>query len=603
MYKKMISEKSGLPKANDPGFYIDVPNKVNDPGFYIKSDSTINDPGFYKDTYLKQYGGGSIFFPQNLSQANYRKGDAYRPAQSWYLPEDLGNRGNVLGALATAGEAFTDLFSGKDIDGDGFKDGALRDFGKKRKVHKDNKHSYYSYKVETDINDPNVDPKTGKTKYIFDTKDLYEGRLDNEEDYAQRIFDNSQVNYDPETQSYKGILTAHSTDADVYGKEDREFLNDPTNKTLSELYADIKANPEQAKGLYEWNVDIKDAGAPAGTQFGVTTSGGQGSYLRDEQGQQSSVNIQDIDRGMMFRQTGGESTMGMMIEPSLDPMMMENEDLQKNLSKAGPEFLQAFMQVVDQSQRQREYAEHYGLYKESPYARRKVQYAQGGIETDEYDRNKDGVIDDQDTIELDEVTVQTQGSNNLFKPAALPAVPIPLQNTQPNLQLPAPAPPLATSAFGAAPPGGGNPGGPPAPPSYDDPVITRGNKFKGTLNYLMDSPGMDAFAKIGNAAVAGAGVINQMALNRRAEDAEQNLRFNLTQADNIYGTYEEREGDRGMWDVNTGIAQPDNLDVGYAQFGMEMPPMEMPKQEAEVVDVDFETLTNLISAGADIEIL
>ncbi|BCV01405.1 MAG: hypothetical protein CM15mV42_0830 [uncultured marine virus] len=31
----------------------------------------------------------------------------------------------------------------------------------------------------------------------------------------------------------------------------------------------------------------------------------------------------------------------------------------------------------------------------------------------------------------------------------------------------------------------------------------------------------------------------------------------------------KREGDRGMYDVNTGLAQPDNLDVGYAQMGME----------------------------------
>ena len=120
---------------------------------------------------------------------------------------------------------------------------------------------------------------------------------------------------------------------------------------------------------------------------------------------------------------------------------------------------------------------------------------------------------------------------------------------------------------------------------------------------MMDSPGMEVFRDIGTAGVAAAGVINEMATARRAAQARQDMRTKLTLADRIYGTYEERDGDRGMWDINTGLAQPDNLVVGYAQMGKEVfmnPPA--PKKE-EIVDLDMETITALIAAGADIEIL
>jgi len=128
----------------------------------------------------------------------------------------------------------------------------------------------------------------------------------------------------------------------------------------------------------------------------------------------------------------------------------------------------------------------------------------------------------------------------------------------------------------------------------------------------------------------------------------------------VYGTYEEMEGDRGMWDINTGLAQPDNLVVGYAQKGggidnpgfRALPPevqenirtnmkkggefkphimydpetgegymaekmedhlrmkemgylhkeemKEKKQQGGEVMDLDMETITALIAAGADI---
>ena len=59
-----------------------------------------------------------------------------------------------------------------------------------------------------------------------------------------------------------------------------------------------------------------------------------------------------------------------------------------------------------------------------------------------------------------------------------------------------------------------------------------------------------------------------------------------------------------MWDINTGLAQPDNLVVGYAQMGKEMSMEQpMPQQKEQIVDLDMETITQLIAAGADLEIV
>jgi len=134
------------------------------------------------------------------------------------------------------------------------------------------------------------------------------------------------------------------------------------------------------------------------------------------------------------------------------------------------------------------------------------------------------------------------------------------------------------------------------------------------------NPFVEAFGKTSNALVAGANLANEIFQNKRARQAETDFIYS-TMADKIYGAYNERPGSRGMWDVNTGLAQPDNLDVGYAQMGMEMSPklnmlrmftgggmvyndMYMPQyQVGGEAQVDNQTLAALIAAGADIEIL
>ena len=143
---------------------------------------------------------------------------------------------------------------------------------------------------------------------------------------------------------------------------------------------------------------------------------------------------------------------------------------------------------------------------------------------------------------------------------------------------------------------------PPVDPEFKDPKVKRKNKLMGTINRVKDSQAVKKFADVSGLAVAGAGVINEMFQNKKAREAEESLPF-LTMADKAYGMVEEREGDRGLFDENTGIAQPDNIRAYEAQMGTEtfmMPPM---KQKENIVDLDYETVARLISAGADIEIL
>ena len=113
---------------------------------------------------------------------------------------------------------------------------------------------------------------------------------------------------------------------------------------------------------------------------------------------------------------------------------------------------------------------------------------------------------------------------------------------------------------------------------------------------------MKAFGKTSEALVKGASAINEMFTQREYNRYDDKLRA-LTAADNTFGTVYDPVNKRGTWDVNTGLAEPDNYVTyltpdrfyqGQAKFG---------GQKDNVFNVDMKTLTQLIAAGADIEIL
>ena len=143
----------------------------------------------------------------------------------------------------------------------------------------------------------------------------------------------------------------------------------------------------------------------------------------------------------------------------------------------------------------------------------------------------------------------------------------------------------------------------PTDPDFKDPKVKRKNKIAGRIQQFMDSPGMEKFSATSEFAVAGANVVNEYFKGKNKNIALNEI-TNKRTADDIYGMQlDGADGSRGLFDEKTGIAQPDNIRAYEAQMGREtfmMPPM---KQEQNIVDLDYETVAKLISAGADIEIL
>jgi hypothetical protein len=79
----------------------------------------------------------------------------------------------------------------------------------------------------------------------------------------------------------------------------------------------------------------------------------------------------------------------------------------------------------------------------------------------------------------------------------------------------------------------------------------------------------------------------------------------MTQADKMFGYYEDPLNKQGTWDVNTGLAEQDNRVTYMRQFGGEdgSDMMYYNDMELNEVELDPDTIAQLIAAGADLEIL
>lgn len=537
-----------------------------------------------------QFGFGSTAFPFNIAEGNKSK-DGYRPANNFYLPEDLANKGNVLGAASTAAEAYVNLFGKDDQNKDGLQDGSFRDLKKKRARHRDNRGEYYKYQVDVDRYDPNIDRETGENlNYVFRPKDLYQGRLDTKEQYKKRLDENSRINVDTKTGKYTAILSPDTIDPLLYNDDQLETLNNSIS--LGEFEKRMKARPE-LRDLLSQQFGLSGTPLPQGTTYGIDPQGGVSAYM----------NIED---NPYLRQTMlGETNYGLIPGlPTKPPGLISQNPLPPPASKLS--FRQWYAQnatsLMGKSKADIDKMYNDYMSQKKYGGSKKSKYKKGGEkETLEnwLDKIKDPIFKQAF------LAVMTQDNPEMLQPQEG------MRKAQPGLEVPGstiPTPEYLPSRPTTLP---SNPlEGFVRPPNiYNQPEITRKNKFMGTFNYVMDSPEMEIYRDISSAGVAGAGVINEMANARKYTKAKNDLRTKLTLADNLYGRYEEREGDRGMWDINTGLAQPDNLVVGYAQMGKEMsmgqpmPQQPMPQQQEQIVDLDMETITQLIAAGADLEIV
>lgn len=238
----------------------------------------------------------------------------------------------------------------------------------------------------------------------------------------------------------------------------------------------------------------------------------------------------------------------------------------------------------------------------------------------------DAAANEGNPIELDEVVVTAPAGVGL-QPKGLAPIPIEM----PEMQLaPINLEQYKTASTDVA--------------SMGEPKVTRkrsvGNALKQAETFIKDNPYMQAYGDVSNFAVMGANLANEFFAEKEYNDYRNKLR-NATNADKIYNAVVDPINQRGTFDVNTGLAEPDNLVDYYMQgkYGREMyktggdfsphmmyDPKTGKGYKANVLadhirmadmgylhkdemgyggelEVDNDTLAALIAAGADIEML
>ena len=568
-------------------------------------------------------------------------------APNSYLPMDLGRKGDPLNAALFAGKAVMDLVGGKDRDGDGFKDGAWRDLGPKRKAFKNFKNQKLQSfipdttsdtiddKVGPNINSDDYDPEFEVENYLKRAQDEEKNRLYfNEPDF-------------PVTSTRTSAITPKSTTAPTTTSKQT-----PVDYTYLDPAISQMLDFESKSGGYD----------PSMGAYGLTNLGAN-RYMMGL----NSLNINSptfrTDLTERIKQDYGSSLAGFAQEAQ--PAML---DYAYNTGRDPRIYmLDAYLKGQGQSG-----LPNRGAYKD---AMQDYTWTDKNLEQQfntEYDKYKDAIgnLSGQDQLRLmnegrkfyynniNQVNGQPNpaaqatwlqrpfyksgGSLPKYKiqGEVLPEVTVtPFDNVMPNM--PQTFDTIAPDFSGfedinknnipdylerndPAKNQMGTQGvqGPQLPPDPFDNVQAdvSTDTTDEDLPMYGRNPFGEAFKKTSNASVAVANLANEFFQNKKASDAEQDFIYS-TMADKIYGAYNERPGSRGMWDVNTGLAQPDNLDVGYARMGMEMSPklnmlrmftgggmvyndMYMPEyQVGGEAQVDNQTLAALIAAGADIEIL
>ena len=131
-------------------------------------------------------------------------------ARPLYLPP-IPERGNLLGASLYAADAFEDLFSKKDRDGDGVRDGAFQDMSAKRARYKNKQLQNRTY----DVNYKDLDP----SNYVVTWQDLAEGNVRTKSQFEDDVKNYSQLDFDPVSNRYFGNIASSEFDRSMLGKD------------------------------------------------------------------------------------------------------------------------------------------------------------------------------------------------------------------------------------------------------------------------------------------------------------------------------------------------------------------------------------------------
>ena len=388
--------------------------------------------------------------------------------------------------------------------------------------------------------DYKVTTKAGdENEYVADKFDLYnaaknKGSLRTKEQYAQDIAANSQVDFNPNTGFYDTVLSSRPIDRNLLSKDQRNALDNFMEKSVSIQNLNDRFDPETLSMIKKSQREQKGS-------LGINPMGVASSYKDSE----SNPYLYDTMMGINTLQN--QDTYSTFPGVKL-PQQKYGGNTELPKAQVGPpgwlmNSIITTPTVVNDPTSMQNYIQNMGqtnyMQDTQAVADAQLQQRYPGLGS----------------------TPQQQQFQNTFTPGT------PQLNVSPAV----------------------------APPVVGAPDVEITNKFSGNVNRFLDSRPIEGYGKISNFLVNGAGFVNEMFKDKKAREAERRL-YKMTQADNMFGYFEDPVNKQGTWDVNTGLAEQDNR-VTYmrAQYGGEM--------ENGEIDLDPDTIAMPIAAGANIQIL
>lgn len=529
-----------------------------------------------------QYGGSDVYLGENVGRG-FRILNTDTP-KAMYLPM-LPEKGSLGYALTNAADAVADLFSGK-VGNDGLMRGAFRDLkAKSARSRELRKPSYYRYDVKLDKNDPNT--------YVPDLMDLYEGKLRTTGQYQEDVNKYSRVDFDPKTGKYNTLVTSRELNPNLLGKKQREPFQNFMEKSAALGTFRERFDPETKEML------LGNDYAPKGTTIGISPSGQASSYAPGADNPYYYETMMGLNT-LQSKRYDGKSGFPNLGAPSFNPPKGRPRSVMVPYNPA-TEGLFGYRNGGSYLPK----AQALGPWWDKPMGKVDPDAYYGG-----YDSFAGGIASITPGVTISEPkksdavrtvtdpTARESFETRLYDPygpsgSKLEIDKSPTFNWGEDAKIgdekkAAEYRSYVEKTRNAAPP-------------QINKKFSPGNWMKAQLQ----RPGIKAFGKTSNAAVALSNAVNEMFAQSEYDKYDDRLR-NLTGADNTYGTIYNPVNKRGTWDVNTGLAEPDN----YVPYLMSDQFKTMPSQTARyggqqdnVYNVDMKTLTQLIAAGADIDIL
>lgn len=580
----------------------------------VESDSDVQSGIF--GNYLPEAQLGNMgVFPMTVNQwfgIQRQEGDDYvSDSRANYLPMDLGMKGTPLGAGFLLAEAATDLFGGKIDPSTGLKQGFYRDVAAKKARAKEAIPEYYDYKITTAAGDPNT--------YVGDRRDAYaaamnKGKLRTKEQYESDVEKYSKLDFDPASKKYNVLYSSREIDpnAAIYGKNQKQALQEFIEKSTSlqdfrkrfdpatremligsikedkgslgisptgeaSTYRDASLNPY----FYETMMGINTLESKAPTAPNLSVPGSLPTY--DWTGENRSPVILNADS-----QTQPEDKKPLSFREWYlqDPVTRSGTSAQADYQSYVQNFSKKFGGTIPKAQFGMNVREPMNPYPDYSIPMMAyggdIIYAQVGTETEPMSYDQWLAANDRGMIGQE---LQDSKDYQAYVASFGPSTSTTASSTTPSTT-PSAVPPAQ---------------------QVTEPKVEIKNKMAGDFNRLMDSRFMQGYGKWSDFAVKGASFINEMFQEEKAKEAEDEL-YKMTQADRIFGYREDPLNKQGTWDVNTGLAEQDNRTtyMRRVQFGGEDGSSMMYSGDMSLndeIELDPDTIAQLIAAGANIEIL